>query len=68
MMWRPRLLESELANMVTVVALFYVAAGQYSGAVWISAFNVALNGYPVMLQRVNRFRVAQIRARAIQRA
>ena len=54
--------------LIFMVALCYVAVGRYSGAVWISAFNVALNGYPVMLQRVNRFRVAQIRARATQRA
>jgi hypothetical protein len=29
---------------------------------WIVAFNVLLNGYPVMLQRANRWRVQQIRA------
>jgi hypothetical protein len=29
---------------------------------WIFAFNLLLNGYPVMLQRVNRWRVQQVRA------
>ncbi len=44
------------------VALFYLSAGRSSEAVWIFAFNVLLNGYPVMLQRVNRWRVQQVRA------
>jgi len=50
--------------MAFLVALFLLAVGQFSAAVWIVAFNVLLNGYPVMLQRVNRWRVQQIRATA----
>jgi hypothetical protein len=45
-----------------LVALPLLAVGQFREAVWIVAFNVLLNGYPVMLQRVNRWRVQQIRA------
>jgi hypothetical protein len=44
------------------VALFCLAVGQISAAVWILLFNMALNGYPVMLQRSNRWRIQQIRA------
>jgi hypothetical protein len=43
-----------------LVALFLLAVGQFREAVWIVAFNVLLNGYPVMLQRANRWRVQQI--------
>jgi hypothetical protein len=43
------------------VALFWLAVGRFSEAVWFFAFNVLLNGYPVMLQRVNRWRVQQVR-------
>jgi hypothetical protein len=50
-----------------LVALFLVAVGQLPEAVWIVAFNVLLNGYPVMLQRVNRRRVQQIRTSTRQR-
>jgi len=49
------------------VALFYLAVGLFSEAVWIVAFNVLLNGYPVMLQRVNRWRVQQVRASTARR-
>ena len=44
-----------------VVALFLLAIGHFHEAVWIVAFNVLLNGYPVMLQRANRWRVQQVR-------
>jgi hypothetical protein len=44
------------------IAMFCLAVGQFSEAMWIFAFNVLLNGYPVMLQRVNRWRVQQVRA------
>jgi Glycosyl-4,4'-diaponeurosporenoate acyltransferase len=44
------------------VALLCLAVGQISAAVWILVFNMALNGYPVMLQRSNRWRIHQIRA------
>ena len=49
------------------VALFYLAVGLFSEAVWIFAFNLLLNGYPVMLQRVNRWRVQQVRASTARR-
>jgi hypothetical protein len=48
--------------LVFLFALFLLAVGQHREAVWIVAFNMLLNGYPVMLQRVNRWRVQQIRA------
>ena len=47
------------------VALFCLAVGQISAAVWIHVFNMALNGYPVMLQRSNRWRIQQIRANRV---
>lgn len=47
--------------LVFFVALFWLAVGPSSEAVWIFAFNVLLNGYPVMLQRANRWRVQQVR-------
>ncbi len=46
-------------TLVFLVALFLLAVGQIREAVWIFAFNVLLNGYPVMLQRVNRWRVQE---------
>jgi len=49
-------------------ALFYLFVGRFAEAAWISAFNLVLNGYPVMLQRVHRWRVQQIRALAHQEA
>ena len=48
-----------LAGVVGVVCLAYE---RYSAAFWIFVFNFALNGYPVMLQRANRWRVQQIRS------
>jgi hypothetical protein len=44
------------------MALLCVAIGGVPAAVWIAAFNLGLNGYPVMLQRSNRWRLQQIRA------
>lgn len=44
------------------VALIYLAVGRFSEVLWILAFNVVLNGYPVMLQRVHRWRIQQVRA------
>jgi hypothetical protein len=41
-------------------ALFCLAIGGAPAAVWILAFNIALNGYPVMLQRSNRWRLQQM--------
>jgi len=49
------------------VGLFYLAVGLFSEAMWIFAFNALLNGYPVMLQRVNRWRVQQIRDSTFRR-
>ena len=48
--------------LVLSVSMYCVAIGQISEAVWILVFNVAFNGYPVMLQRLNRWRIQQIRA------
>ena len=48
-----------LALTVTVVC---VTVGWNSAAGWILVFNVALNGYPVMLQRSNRWRLQQVHA------
>jgi hypothetical protein len=48
--------------LASLVALLLLALGQFPEAAWVVAFNVLLNGYPVMLQRVNRWRVQQIRA------
>lgn len=44
------------------VALFSLAVGGTTLAIWILAFNLALNAYPVMLQRSVRWRVQQARA------
>jgi hypothetical protein len=49
--------------LASFVGLLCLAVGLFSEAAWIVAFNVLLNGYPVMLQRVNRWRVQQVRAR-----
>jgi hypothetical protein len=49
------------------VALFCLAVGWSSAACWILVFNMALNGYPVMLQRFNRWRLHQIRANSSHR-
>src|SRR5690606_715566 len=53
--------------LASLVALFLLALGQFAEAAWIVAFNVLLNGYPVLLQRVNRSRVQQIRASKCRR-
>jgi hypothetical protein len=39
----------------------YLAVGNIPTAIWILVFNLLLNGYPVMLQRVHRWRIQQIR-------
>lgn len=49
-------------TLALFVALFLLAAGAFSAAAWVFAFNMLLNGYPVMLQRVNRWRVQRVRA------
>jgi hypothetical protein len=43
------------------IAAYYLADGRASVAIWITVFNVALNAYPVMLQRSNRWRMQQAR-------
>jgi hypothetical protein len=47
--------------LASCVAAYYLADGRASVAIWISVFNVALNAYPVMLQRSNRWRMQQAR-------
>jgi hypothetical protein len=46
-----------------VITLLFVAGGGTAFAAWTLAMNIALNGYPIMLQRSNRWRVQQLRAR-----
>jgi hypothetical protein len=48
--------------VVSFVALFCISTERLSEALWVAGFNLALNGYPVMLQRANRWRVQQVRA------
>jgi hypothetical protein len=48
--------------LASLVALLLLTVGKFPEAMWIVAFNMLLNGYPVMLQRANRWRVQQIRA------
>jgi hypothetical protein len=43
------------------IALICLARGRTSTAVWILAFNIALNGYPIMFQRSIRWRVRKAR-------
>lgn len=43
----------------TAIALLCLAAGSSSMTAWILAFNIALNGYPIMLQRSIRWRVTR---------
>jgi hypothetical protein len=48
--------------LVLFVGTIYLTVGRVSEAMWMFAFNLLLNGYPVMLQRANRWRVQQVRA------
>ncbi|MEO8308684.1 MAG: GNAT family N-acetyltransferase [Pseudomonadota bacterium] len=48
--------------LAIVLAVVCLAGGRNMLAVWIIAFNILLNGYPIMLQRANRWRVQQLRA------
>jgi hypothetical protein len=50
--------------LVFFFVLIFLAVGKFTEAVWVFAFNLLLNGYPVMLQRANRWRVQQVRAPA----
>lgn len=48
--------------LALAVAILFALFGHTRPAIWISAFNVALNVYPVLLQRSNRWRLHQFRA------
>ena len=48
--------------LVSLVALCLLAFGRFAETAWVVAFNVLFNGFPVMLQRANRWRVQKIRA------
>jgi hypothetical protein len=61
--------DAEVGHGATFILVFFftmifLAVGKFSEALWIFAFNLLLNGYPVMLQRANRWRVQQVRAPA----
>jgi hypothetical protein len=47
--------------LASLVLLIFLAVGKIAATLWILAFNVLLNGYPVMLQRTHRWRIQQIR-------
>jgi hypothetical protein len=49
------------------ITVYCFAVGKSELAVWLLAFNVALNAYPVMLQRTHRRRIQAIRAHATRR-
>ena len=49
------------------IAVLCLAFGSTVTGVWILAFNVVLNAYPIMLQRSIRWRVRQARYRAGER-
>ena len=48
------------------IALVCLHGGRSDVAVWILAFNLLINGYPIMIQRSNRWRVQQTRVDALQ--
>jgi hypothetical protein len=57
---------AEICHLATfafasLVMVIYFAVGKTSTALWILVLNLLLNGYPVMLQRVHRWRIQQIR-------
>jgi hypothetical protein len=45
------------------VALYFLSAGQTPEAFWMLGLALVLHGYPVMLQRTNRWRIQDIRTR-----
>lgn len=51
------LLTFVLVLLVAIVCLFM---GRYPAAAWMLAFNILLNGYPVMLQRLHRSRLQRL--------
>ena len=44
------------------VALYFLAVGRMAEVCWILVFTLLLHGYPVMLQRANRWRIRQVNA------
>jgi hypothetical protein len=48
------------------VALYFLCVGRIPEVFWILIFALVLHGYPVMLQRSNRWRIQQIRAKSHQ--
>jgi hypothetical protein len=48
--------------LASLVLSIYLAVGNIAAATWILVFNIVLNGYPVMLQRSQRWRIQQVRA------
>jgi hypothetical protein len=44
------------------VAMYFLAVGRMAEVFWIIAFSLVLHGYPVMLQRANRWRIQQVSA------
>ena len=53
--------------LATLVALGCLVGGRAEAATWVFAFNVALNGYPIMLQRSNRWRLQKARGSSLPR-
>lgn len=54
-----RMCDAEASHAILLVATFGVvglqaATGNWTAAAWVLVFDVAMNGYPVMLQRYNR--------------
>jgi hypothetical protein len=54
-----RMRDAEASHLILLLALLAVSAhaaarGWWGAAAWTLLFNVAINGYPVMLQRYNR--------------
>lgn len=63
---------AEVCHLATFVfaslaMTIYLAVGDFAAAAWILVFNLLLNGYPVMLQRVHRWRIQQIRMESCDR-
>lgn len=48
--------------LIFLVTLIYIVVGRFPETLWLFGLNLLINGYPVMLQRVNRWRVQQVRA------
>ena len=46
--------------MVLVVAIYALLQGWLDAVGWMLAFNIVINGYPIMLQRYNRIKLQQL--------